>query len=301
MNFTPKEMRYFKHRYHKGKSVPAHLLDCILGLFMLFLFLLFLLRYLGAALRGAALLSLCLCGSAALFCTVYRRYRLERFLSMELDRLRRTLLLESLTLLPEQDYQEICRELFSQCYPDEAPVSVCGGLYFKKHACFCYAFHNHPQVPVGIRQMMALYRKLQKLGAKECCLITPSAYVDDARAFSERLGIRFRFLGQKELLCHGQETLPPIEEQTLHQALQEEMRKYYAKRSLRHSVFAPNKYRAYLTCALFLLCWYVLFRLSPLYPIAAGICCVFAACSYRATKREQLREESSDAFPMDDR
>ena len=299
MNLNPKELRYFKHRCYGGKSTSAHLLDCILGSLMLLIFLFFLLRYLGAPIRGAALLSLCLCASILLFCTVYRRYRLERFISAELDRLRRTLTLEALVLLPDEEYREICRALFLKRYPTGTPVSVYHGIYFKDNALFCYAFHNHPQIPVGIRQMLSIYRKLQKLNASTCCLITPSTYVDDARAFSERLGVQFCLLGQKELLHHVQASLPTIDAQKLHQALQEEMHQYYAKTNLKHTAFAPNKYRAYLTCAFFLICWYFLFRISPLYPIAAGICCLFAACSYHAARKQRSKEESSDVFPTD--
>ena len=58
MNLNPKELRYFKHRCYGGKSTSAHLLDCILGSLMLLIFLFFLLRYLGAPIRSAALLSL---------------------------------------------------------------------------------------------------------------------------------------------------------------------------------------------------------------------------------------------------
>lgn len=299
MNLSSKELRYFKHRCHGGKSTPAHLLDCILGSLMLLIFLFFLLRYLGAPIRGAALLSICLCVSIILFCTVYRRYRLERFISAETERLRNTLTLEALTLLPDKDYQKICRTLFLKRYPTHTPISVYRGIYFKEEALFCYAFHNHPQIPVGIRQMLSLYRKLQKLNASSCCLITPSSYVDDARAFSERLGIHFTLLGQKELLHHARASLPTIDTQKLHQALQEEMRQYYAKNSLKHTAFAPNKYRAYLTCAFFLICWYFLFRLSPFYPIAAGLCCLFAAFSYHAARKQRFKEESSDASPTD--
>lgn len=250
MNLSSKELRYFKHRCHGGKSTPAHLLDCILGSLMLLIFLFFLLRYLGAPIRGAALLSICLCASIILFCTVYRRYRLERFISAETERLRNTLTLEALTLLPDKDYQKICRTLFLKRYPAHTPISVYRGIYFKEEALFCYAFHNHPgKFLLEFGKCFHFYRKLQKLNASSCCLITPSSYVDDARAFSERLGIHFTLLGQKELLQHARASLPTIDTQKLHQALQEEMRQYYAKNSLKHTAFAPNKYRAYLTCA----------------------------------------------------
>ena len=81
--------------------------------------------------------------------------------------------------------------------------------YYPKEGCFCYAFHNHPKAPVGIRQMMAVYRKLQRLGASACCLLSASSYVDDAAAFSRRLGISFTLLGQKALLAFAAQTLPP--------------------------------------------------------------------------------------------
>ena len=148
--------------------------------------------------------------------------------------------------------------------------------------------------------MMALYRKLQKLKAKNCCLLSTSTYVDDAKAFSDRLGIHFVLLGQQELLSYA-DIYIDASEQNIRKMLHEDMHKFYHKTKLRYSAFAPNKYRAYLTCAFFLICWYFLFRLSILYPIAALICCILAILSYRNTRKQQFKEESSDSFSIDEK
>ena len=202
-------------------------------------------------------------------------------------------------MLPEAEYEAICRQLFAARFPDRTPRSAYRGYYYPEEACFCYAFHNHPKVPVGIRQMMAIYRKLQRLGASACCLLSASSYVDDAAAFSRRLGISFTLLGQKELLSFAAQTLPPVSEAQLHHAIEEEMRHFYAEGGLIHNAVAPNKYRAYLTCAFFLLLWYFLFRFNLLYPIAAVLCLLLALASYRTSRGSSLKAGSTDSSSTD--
>ena len=299
MQFTSRELRYFHHKYRGGKSIPAHILDCTLGAILLWALLFFALRFFGAPWRGALLLGLCLCISLGSFVAILWRYRFQRFLSRELARLRRGVSLESLTLLPEADYEAICRQLFAARFPDRTPRSAYRGYYYPEEACFCYAFHNHPKAPVGIRQMMAIYRKLQRLGASACCLLSASSYVDDAAAFSRRLGISFTLLGQKELLSFAAQTLPPVSEAQLHRAIEEEMRHFYAEGGLIHNAVAPNKYRAYLTCAFFLLLWYFLFRFNLLYPIAAVLCLLLALASYRTSRGSSLKAGSTDSSSTD--
>ena len=132
MQFTSQELRYFHHKYRGGKSIPAHILDCTLGAILLWALLFFALRFFGAPWRGALLLGLCLCISLGSFVAILWRYRFQRFLSRELARLRCGVSLESLTLLPEAEYEAICRQLFAA-----APIA---GTITRKKPAFAMPF-----------------------------------------------------------------------------------------------------------------------------------------------------------------
>ena len=290
MGFDKKTLRCYHQKFCGGKNLFARIFDRVTGTLALCCILLLLLLRFRFPLSFAFILSLLLCGSFLLFCTILHRYRFTRYLSAQYERIQKALLLESLLMLPDPEYHALCAKIFAQYALHDIPKSVYGGWYFPKSQCFCYAFRNHPKVPVGIHQMFRLYRTLQTVQAKECILLAAAPYVDDAQTFSRRFSIRVTLLDQQKLITDAAVLLPVIPHEDIILAAAQEMAQYRQKQDLRHKAVSPGKYRAYLLCAFLLLCWYFLFGRGILYLIFAGICVILALLSHRAQRKAALRE-----------
>ena len=125
--------------------------------------------------------------------------------SRTLEEIRRECALEKILLLSKGEFRSLSREIFAEETGRSQFQSVLGGLFLPEEKIFCYAFPNHPQNPVGIQQILLLYRKIKRLHAQSALLLSAAPFEEDASAMPERLGIPVHILGQEALL----EAVPP--------------------------------------------------------------------------------------------
>ena len=141
----------------------------------------------------------------------FSRYSLEKYISKELVALRNECTLEKLSLLCDEDFWEICREIFKK-HGAQGGEETLGGLYFADRGLFCCALQNHPEDPVGVQQILILHRKLKKLGAQKAFLLSPAPYQEEAGAMSRRLQTEIVLLGQEEFLQLEHPLIAPTQE-----------------------------------------------------------------------------------------
>ena len=269
MQLDQKAIRYFKRKRRGGKNSIARGLDLLLGALLLSALLFFLFWRLHMGIRAAIILgistALALLALYAGFC----RYQLEKYISKELEALKNECALEKLTLLSDENFWEICLEIFAQ-HGAEGGEQTLGGLYLPEQQLFCYALQNHPENPVGVQQILLLHRKLKKLGAQRALLLSPAPYQDEADAMSQRLNAEITLLGQKEFLDLEHPLIAPSEEE-LQKALL--AKTHHPSFENPKSIFLRReKSKAYFLLGIFLLCWYGLTGFSILYPIIAALC-----------------------------
>ena len=163
-------------------------------------------------LRQAIVLALTLSALLIVLYMGFSRYSLEKYISKELVALRNECTLEKLSLLCDEDFWEICREIFKK-HGAQGGEETLGGLYFADRGLFCCALQNHPEDPVGVQQILILHRKLKKLGAQKAFLLSPAPYQEEAGAMSRRLQTEIVLLGQEEFLQLEHPLIAPTQEE----------------------------------------------------------------------------------------
>ena len=219
--------------------------------------------------RAALILGICTALALLALYAGFCRYQLEKYISKELDVLKNECALEKLTLLSDENFWEICLEIFAQHGAVDGEQTL-GGLYLPEQQLFCYALQNHPENPVGVQQILLLHRKLKKLGAQKALLLSPAPYQDEADAMSQRLNAEITLLGQQEFLELNHPLIAPSEEE-LQKALCAKIA-HPAFGSPKSIFLRREKSKAYFLLGIFLLCWYGLTGFSILYPIIAALC-----------------------------
>lgn len=285
MQLNKRAIRYFKSKRRGGKNTMARALDIAFGALILALVLFFLFWRMHLGVRIAIVLGLT---AAALLMVLYAgfsRYRLEKYITKELAALKNECALEKLTLLSDDDFQEICREIFA-AHGAEGGEETLGGTFLSEQELFCFAFQNHPENPVGVQQILLLHRKLKKLGAKKALVLSPSPYQEEADAMSRRLQAEIALLGQEEFLALNNPNITPSQEE-LQKALDAKVARP-VRESPKHSFLRKEKAKAYLLLGVFLLCWYALTGFSILYPIIAALCFGLSLVCYLSGRHKAI-------------
>lgn len=285
MEFDKKTLRYFKYKFSRGRNTLAQLLDKIFGSLLGFVVLFCVFWAMHAGLWRSAILSATVVTVFDIFLAALSKYRLGRFILNELWRIRQNYMLERLTMLSGEEFSRICREIFLSHSPGGDPIDTLGGLYFPDARHFCYAFSNHPENPVGVQQMLVLNRKLKKLRAASATVLTAAKYMNETSTMSKRLGAEITLLGRNEFFPEDFDYITPPSEEELQNALQAEISVKPLPGRIKGAFLAPRKTRAYVACAAFLICWYLIAGFGIFYPIAAAVCIALAVLSYLAGKK----------------
>lgn len=290
MELSKAMKRYFLKKQHHGKNAFARYIDLGLGSLVSTVVLFCLFWSLHIGIKLSLVFAICIVFAFILVRSAWSAYKLERFINTELSRITKTTMLEQLTLLAEAEFSETCDAVFTDLY-GHAYRKIQGGLFYPQESRFCYAFQNHPENPVGVQQLLLLYRKLKKLGVTQVATLSASAYAEEATAMSLRVGVDFVLLTQDAFFEKEIAYIRRPTQTELYAAIEAEMRSESMKLDAKNVFFSPKKTRAYLLCAGFLLCLYFITKFSVLYPIAAGICLVLAFISYRMQKQTEAKAQ----------
>ncbi len=289
MQFDKQTIRYFKYKFFNGKNMVARFLDKLFGTLLAFILLFCLFWAMGMGLWRSVVLTVTVVAVFSLFRTAVSKYRLEKFMLAELADIRRNYMLEKLTLLSEEEFAAVCKNIFLSHEKKSVYQETLGGLYFPEDRHFCYAFNNHPENPVGVQQLLVLHRKLQKLGATSATVLSAAPYGSETSTMSKRLGAAITLLGRDAFFpAHTYYVAPPSQEE-LKKVLQAEISAKPLPGRIKNAFLSPKKSRAYISCAAFLLCWYLIAGFGILYPIAAAVCIVLAILSYLADKKPRSK------------
>ncbi len=292
MKLDRKIQNYLLCKYFKGKNRFARILDAVLGRILLLLALFVVFWLLGAGLLNSLIFSLTAAAAISIGIVMIRRYRQDNFFSAEIERVRKECMLEKLTLLSREDFQKICYSVFKSHTGLASFKRILGGYFNVREKVFCYAFSNHPDNPVGVQQMLLLYRKLKKLNASSAVILSAAAYVEEANAMSGRLGIEIELLGKDEFLQSAGNPKLSVSEDEILTAIQAEMSARVTRDQLKQSFFAKSKQKAYLLCAALLTLWTFVIGFNLIYPIVAAICVLLSFYTYFSQKRREKRESS---------
>lgn len=274
MELDKAQKRYFEKKFFKGKGRVARILDAVLGRAFLCAALCIVFWFLRFGLAGAIIASI----SATLIWSVlsyaFHQYRYEAFLSRTLEAFRRQCILEKLILLEEDEYRQIAEQVFLRQFPDSTLEPKLGGFYDAQCRLFCCVFPNHPSIPVTSQQILNLYRKRKRLGAKQCAVLSASEFDAAAQEMCNRLDIEM--LGQDTLFAAAEDARLSVSQEDIENAIDAEMQTTLTREKVKQTLLSANKSRAYLFCAALLVAWCFLFRFNILYPILASVC-VFLA------------------------
>lgn len=285
MTLDKKARSYLIGKFHHGKNCFARILDRVLGCAALTVFLFSVFWSLHLRLISSLILALTASLTLEILWLMVAKYRRERFIAAQLEEIRRECALEKILLLSKGEFRSLSREIFAEETGRSQFQSVLGGLFLPEEKIFCYAFPNHPQNPVGIQQILLLYRKIKRLHAQSALLLSAAPFEEDASAMPERLGIPVHILGQEALL----EAVPPqsISDEQVMDALHARMSAQLTREKVKRSFLAENKQRAYLLCALLLIAWSFFIGFNLLYPILAALCVFLSFYSYISGKKEK--------------
>lgn len=287
MHLDQRAIRYFKRKRRGGKNLFARALDLLFGSAALSFALFFLFWRMHTGLRQAIVLALTLSALLIVLYMGFSRYSLEKYISKELVALRSECTLEKLSLLCDEDFWEICREIFKK-HGAQGGEETLGGLYFADRGLFCCALQNHPEDPVGVQQILILHRKLKKLGAQKAFLLSPAPYQEEAGAMSRRLQTEIVLLGQEEFLQLEHPLIAPTQEE-LQKALAAKISRPTAE-SPKSRFLRKEKAKVYLLLGLFLLCWYALTGYSILYPLASALCFSLSLSCWILGKKQSAQQ-----------
>jgi len=284
---------YLKRKYFKGKGRGAQLLDLVFGRLLLFAGLFAFFWLIHAGLANSLIFSLTATIVLSLVVHMARRHRQEKFLQKEMQRVKNECALEKLTLLSREEFQDICLTVFKRHTKLRSFRRVLGGYYHVRRRLFCYAFGNHPENPVGVQQMLLLYRKLKKINAAGALILSAAPYVEEASAMSERLGVDIALLDKEAILRYAQVPSISVSEEEVVGAIRAEMSTQGMRDQLKQAFFAKSKQKAYLLCAALLILWSAATGFNLIYPIVAAICVFLAFYTYFNQKRREKKEHSA--------
>lgn len=272
-------LRYLKKQFRKGKGRVAGIADAVLLWIFVFLLVLSAVWGTNAALLEAAILGAAAATAVFILAAALRRHRFERFIDRIMADTALRLTLEKLVLMPAEALEKICVSAFESELGKCAYTPVSGG-FLREDGVFCYAFPNHPDVPVDMRQFFGVVRAGRHAGASSLAFLSASEYSEDVSAFADR--INARILGREELLKYAEK---PAEKEVL-SVLAEEAKRSRSRSQLKKQFLSKGKTRSYILCALLTMAWPFIFGFNIVYPMMAVFAWGLAFFSMRAQKSD---------------
>lgn len=276
--------RFLKKQYYGGKSLVARIFDGVLEGVLLFLFLFAALWLLRLGLLRAAIAAAVLCACMGIAALLVHRWRYERFLERKIREAQESLMLERLILMDGHARHALIRELF-EAHTGQTRLHEARGGWLADGRLCCY-LPNHPQNPVSVQQLSAVYRMLKQQQARGCTLLTAAGYTQDAQTMARRQFVNTELLGRAELCALlAQAGHMPARQEALH-ALRAEMdQQKITAAQLKQAFLEQGKGRAFLLCAVLLGLWPLLGGFHIAFPLAAAACGSIALISFLRNKK----------------
>ena len=273
--------RYYRKKLSGGRSMFARATDYIMLrsviLTVIFIIMLQLSHSLTVAIPVAVLITV----AASTVMYLFRRKKAEKYFEKDLQRIREKCLLESLTLMNEQEYTDYIARIFPGM---ESVQPIPGGFLATNKDIRMAVLHNHPKSDCGVADIVNAFRLCNS--KEKITLISLSEFTDDAKKFADSASITL-ISGPEVLHIAGKKGLLPDEASAEQRAREEMEEAAVTMDRVRRYAFSRTKVRAYILCGIVTLIWPLFGIWRIYYPIISALCFVLAFISYKRGKHTQ--------------
>ena len=247
--------------FEKGKSIPAFILDIILGIPLLYIAVNLILRELGAVKAAAAIISVCAVLVLIVLYILIFQVRLERFIKREREKITDEMCARKALLMPEADFFELAKK-----------VAVSKG----KDCSFVCAFQTACETDAD--SIIKAYRQAKAQGMDSVFIVSLSPLSEDAEKTVEYIDdIRIDTADQKDITA----ILREGEEFTDEKADAEFVKRFNKKRPSKNffrRLTAEKRILPYLICGILFFVLSLVLKYSLYYRLLGAFCiwiCLF--------------------------
>ncbi len=270
--------RYYSKKMNGGRSLIAQAADFILLrvviLAVLFITMLQWSHSLNVAIPVSLLLTAALCALLAIF----RKRKADKFYKQDLQKMREKCLLESLTLMSNDEYEDYMGRLFPGVINTH---SISNGFIADYNDGKIAIFQNHPKSICGAPEIAEAYRLIKD--AETVTIVSLSDFSADAKIFAGNVSAVL--ISGREILCIARKMeLLPDEKIAEQRAKQEMDSAAISFERVKRSALNKTKVRAYIYCGLITMFWPLVGGWRIYYPLISFICFILAYISYKKGK-----------------
>lgn len=277
-----KLIRYYNKKASGGRSVLARVIDLIMFRVFIFFFLFMIFLYITLSLITSLLISLFLTAAISISLALYRRKKIEKYITADIERLKNKCLLEKLTFMNAKEYAEFMDKIFDKEIEDKKfENDNFSGIYGKSHA---YVFHNHPGSECSVNDVLRVYRALK---CEKLFIFSLSEFSEDAKMMCKKLPEEIILIGGKKILeAANKKGLMPDESEAESDVLKEMSEKIITFENLRSNALSKTKIKGYIICGIVIMLWPFVAGFEVYYPLIAMLCFIFALITYRKSKSQ---------------
>jgi hypothetical protein len=230
-------------------------------------------------------LSTMLVASLTIALHIWKGLRLDKFVALELSKLKKECLLEKIVMMDAAGYRSLTKKILHNLGYGDVKGTQAGYIGKKDgETVFAKAFFLHPSEKVGANEILNAYKQALKLHIEHITLLTPSEFNKEAEIFAKRQE-HVTLIQSEEFLGLAIDAGFAVNDEEANAAAADAIRKNaVTPEDIREAALKKGKAKAYMLCGIFALAWSYISGFHFYYPIIAVACFVLA---YFIHRREQ--------------